>query len=62
MSQQPPYGPPEPGYGQQPYVPQQHALTPRNGLGAAALVLGILAILLAFVPILGFVAYPEAYS
>jgi uncharacterized protein DUF4190 len=39
-----------------PYAPQ----APSNGLGTAALVLGILAILLAFVPILGFVSYPLA--
>lgn len=33
---------------------------PSNGLGVAALVLGILAIVLAFVPILGFASYPLA--
>lgn len=45
------------GYGQ-PYA--QQPPPPSNGLGVAALVLGILAILLAFIPILGFVAYPLA--
>lgn len=45
------------GYGP-PYAPQPPV--PSNGLGVAALVLGILAILLAFIPILGFVAYPLA--
>jgi hypothetical protein len=58
-SQPPPY-PPQPGYGQ-PYPPdQQFRPTPKNGMGTAALVLGILAVVLAFVPILGFVSYPLA--
>lgn len=59
MSQQPPYGSPLSGYGQG-YPPPQQAPIPKNGLGTTALVLGILAILLAFVPILGFIAYPLA--
>lgn len=54
-----PQQPYPPGYGQ-PYAQQPPPPAPSNGLGVAALVLGILAILLAFVPILGFVAYPLA--
>jgi 2-polyprenyl-6-methoxyphenol hydroxylase-like FAD-dependent oxidoreductase len=42
-------------YGQTPMTPP-----PSNGMGTAALVLGVFAILLAFVPILGFASYPLA--
>lgn len=58
MSQHTPHPPSQAGYDQ--HYPQQYALHPKNGLGTAALVLGILAILVAFVPILGFFAYPLA--
>lgn len=40
--------------------PQVTPPSPSNGMGTTALVLGILAIVLAFVPILGFVSYPLA--
>ncbi len=64
QSQQP-YPQQAPGYGYSggypaPTAPPVAPLPPSNGLGTAALVLGILAILLAFVPILGFVSYPLA--
>ena len=67
MPPQPPAQPPHPrrspgvgypgGYAPaaSPYAPDP---APSNGLGTAALVLGILAILVAFVPLLGFSAYP----
>lgn len=48
------YGQPPPGWGA-PTPP-----TPRNGMGTAALVLGIVAILFAFIPFVGFVSYPLA--
>jgi hypothetical protein len=42
-------------------APQQSfAPPPKNGMGTAALVLGIPAIVLAFIPIVGFVSYPLA--
>lgn len=47
---QAPYGPP-PGY--DPYAPAAPA--PRNGLGIAALVVGIVALALAWIPLVGFV-------
>lgn len=50
-----------PGYGAPGnYPPPPPPQAPSNGLGTTALVLGVLAILLAFVPILGFVSYPLA--
>lgn len=65
-----PYPPRQPGqppaHGGQPIggYPGGHPApsppSPSNGLGTTALVLGILAILLAFVPILGFISYPLA--
>jgi hypothetical protein len=55
--QQQPYGQQSHGYG---YSPPPAPPAPSNGLGTTALVLGILSILLAFVPILGFVSYPLA--
>lgn len=51
----PPPNAPQPGYDQPQYAP-----SPKNGMGTAALVLGILAIVLAFIPILGFASYPLA--
>lgn len=55
-----PQGPqyPPPGYGYYPtHAPQQ----PRNGLGTAALVLGIIAVVFAFIPVAGiFIAIPLA--
>jgi hypothetical protein len=49
-----------PGYGAPGNYPPPPPQAPTNGLGTTALILGILAILLAFVPILGFVSYPLA--
>jgi hypothetical protein len=49
-----------PGYGTAGHYPPPPPQTPSNGLGITALVLGVLAILLAFVPILGFASYPLA--
>jgi hypothetical protein len=54
MSTMPPYAP-QPGYDQ---PPAGYAPAPKNGMGTAALVLGILAIVLAFIPILGFASWP----
>jgi hypothetical protein len=53
---QPPYSSPGPGQSSQ----QSFAPPPKNGMGTAALVLGILAIVLAFIPIVGFFSYPLA--
>ena len=40
--------------------PPEYAVAPKNGMGTAALVMGILAIVLAFIPILGFASWPLA--
>lgn len=46
---------------QQPsYLPPSAAPAPRNGAGTAALVLGILAVVLAWIPFLGFASYALA--
>src|SRR5690242_6597908 len=50
-----PSHPPQPGYDQ---PPPAYAAAPKNGMGTAALALGILAIVLAFIPILGFASWP----
>jgi hypothetical protein len=53
--------PPYPPHGQQGYPPPGYLHpAPSNGLGIAALVLGILAILFAFIPIVGIASYPLA--
>jgi hypothetical protein len=54
MTTMPPHAP-QPGYDQPPPAP---VAAPKNGMGTAALVLGILAIVLAFIPILGFASWP----
>jgi hypothetical protein len=62
--QQPPYQQPyQPGFGQPRYPPPRYGppqVTQRNGMGTTSLVLGILAILLAFIPFIGFASYPLA--
>jgi hypothetical protein len=52
---------PQPGYGQpsQPWRPQMPpSPPPRNGLGTAGLVLGIIGLVFAFIPIVGVIAWP----
>lgn len=49
----PPY-PPQPPYG----WPAHHANPPRNGLGTASLVLGILGALFSLIPLIGVIAWP----
>jgi uncharacterized iron-regulated membrane protein len=52
---------PQPGYGQpsQPLRPQvPPSPPPRNGLGTAGLVLGIVGLVFAFIPIVGVIAWP----
>lgn len=39
------------------YTPQPAPVQPRNGMGTAALVLGILGLLLAWIPIIGFIGF-----
>jgi hypothetical protein len=46
---------PSPSY---PYMPPPATPTPRNGFGTAALVLGIVGAIFAFIPVIGVIAWP----
>lgn len=47
------YAPPAPGYG---YAPAPPPTSPTNGLGVAALVVGVIALLICWVPVIGVLA------
>lgn len=51
-SSQPPY---QQGQSQGTYPPPGYQLQPRNGMGVAALVLGLIGLVIALIPLLGFV-------
>lgn len=54
----PEYQPPEYQPGYPPQYPQQPVMQPRNAFGTAGFVLGLVGLLLSFLPIIGVVAWP----
>jgi len=53
----PPYAAPPPGYPVQPGQQFVYVSEPRNGLGLASIILGILGLLFGLVPLTGFIAF-----